>query len=199
VYIGLAVTSHNSSTPCTATFDNVTLPGWANPLPPSAPTSVTATAWDSEVVLSWPASTGAISYNVKRATTAGGPYALVSNVGTTNFTDNGLLNGTSYYYVVSALDIAGESPNSAQAGATPVQLPQPAIAGISVAGGNLVFSGTNGLATGGFSIWSSTNLATPPAGWQQIGTGSFDGNGNFSVTNPMNAGAGGQYFMLRQP
>jgi hypothetical protein len=62
-----------------------------------------------------------------------------------------------------------------------------------------VFSGTNGLATGGFSIWSSTNLATPPAGWQQIGTGSFDGNGNFSVTNPMNAGAGGQYFMLRQP
>jgi fibronectin type 3 domain-containing protein len=87
--------------------------------PPAAPTGLQATAGNAQVNLTWSASTGATSYHVKRATTTGGPYTQVSAPTGANFTDTGLTNGTTYYYVVSALNAAGESANSAQAFATP--------------------------------------------------------------------------------
>jgi beta-galactosidase len=198
-YIGLALTSHNNSSLCAATFDNVTAPGWTTSAPPASPASLSASAGDAQAVLIWPASIGAISYNVKRATLNGGPYTIVTNVTTTNCTDSGLSNGVNYYYVVSALNTAGESANSAQVSATPVKPPQPRIVGISIAGGSLMFSGTNGLAGGAYAIWSSTNLATPLSNWTQAGSGYFDGNGNFSITNVINTNKTQQFFMLRQP
>ena len=89
--------------------------------PPGAPTNVTATAGNAQVTLSWTAVSGATGYNVKRSTTSGGPYTTVGpNVTPTSFTDSGLTNGTTYYYVVSALNAGGESANSAQVSATPV-------------------------------------------------------------------------------
>jgi fibronectin type 3 domain-containing protein len=197
--VGLAVTSHNSSSLCMATFDNVTAPGWPASMPPASPASLSASGWDSQVVLNWPASSGAVSYNVKRGTINGGPYTIAANVTTTDFTDAGLINGTNYYYVVSALNTAGESVNSAQASATPLNLPQPRAVGVSIVGGNLVFSGTNGLPGHAYTIWSSTNMATPPTNWIQIGSGYFDGNGNFSVTNPINASDAQRFYLLRQP
>ena len=199
VYVGLALTSHNSLSLCAATFDNASAPNWLSSTPPPSPAGLSATAWDSEVVLGWPASSGATSYNVKRATTNGGPYTIVFNVGTTNCTDGGLMDGTNYYYVVSALNTAGESVNSAQASATPLKLPQPSVVGSAIAGGSLVFSGTNGLAGGAYTIWSSTNLSTPPTNWIQVGSGYFDGNGNFSVTNFINTSDAARYYLLRQP
>ncbi|XID92817.1 glycoside hydrolase family 48 protein [Paenibacillaceae bacterium WGS1546] len=96
----------------------------AGPTIPAAPTGLTATAGNAQVSLSWTASAGATSYNVKRATTSGGPYATVATgVTGTSYTDTGLTNGTTYYYVASAVNAAGESANSAQASATP-QAPQ---------------------------------------------------------------------------
>ncbi len=96
----------------------------ATPTPPAAPATpanFTATAGDAEVTLSWTASTGATSYNVKRATTSGGPYTTVkTGLTATSYTDTGLTNGTTYYYVVSAVNAGGESPNSAEASAKPV-------------------------------------------------------------------------------
>ena len=89
-----------------------------------APGSLTATAGDAQVTLSWPAASGASSYNVKSATNSGGPYTIFTNVTTTACTNTGLSNGTTYFYVVSALNIAGESTNSVQASATP-QAPPP--------------------------------------------------------------------------
>jgi fibronectin type 3 domain-containing protein len=86
---------------------------------PGAPTGVTATAGNAQVSLMWNASTAATSYNVKRATVSGGPYTQISAPPTTNYTDPGLTNGATYYYVVSAVNSAGESANSAQASATP--------------------------------------------------------------------------------
>jgi hypothetical protein len=136
---------------------------------------------------------------VKRATTNGGPYTIVSNVGTTNCTDGGLMDGTNYYYVVSALNTAGESVNSAQASATPLKLPQPSVVAISIAGGSLVFGGTNGLAGRAYTIWSSTDLSPPPTNWIQVGGGCFDGNGNFNITNIINTGEAARYYLLRQP
>ncbi len=86
---------------------------------PSAPTGVSATAGNGQVVVSWSASSGAASYNVKQSTTAGGPYTTVGSPTATTFTATGLTNGTTYYYVVTAVNGAGESGNSAQVSATP--------------------------------------------------------------------------------
>jgi glycosyl hydrolase family 44 len=88
--------------------------------PPSVPTSLTAAAGNLQVSLTWSASTGATRYNVKRATATGGPYTQVANTTVTNDTDASLTNGTTYYYVVSAVNSAGESANSTQVSATPV-------------------------------------------------------------------------------
>jgi cellulose 1,4-beta-cellobiosidase len=93
---------------------------------PAAPTALAATAGDSQVSLTWTASTGATSYTVKRATTSGGPYTAVApSVTATGYVNTGLTNGTTYYYVVSAVNSAGESVNSAQASATPVAVTTP--------------------------------------------------------------------------
>jgi cellulose 1,4-beta-cellobiosidase len=72
------------------------------------------------VALTWNAVSGATGYNVKRSATSGGPYANVgANVSGTSFTNTGLTNGTTYYYVVTALNASGESPISTQVSSTP--------------------------------------------------------------------------------
>jgi chitin-binding protein len=87
---------------------------------PPAPSGLMATAGDAQVALSWNASSGATGYNVKRSTSNGGPYSNVAtNVAGTSFTNTGLANGTTYYYVVTAVNGSGESPVSVQASATP--------------------------------------------------------------------------------
>lgn len=88
---------------------------------PAAPTGLTATAGDGRVGLQWTAAAGASGYNVKRSAVSGGPYTTVApGVTAATYTDLGLTNGTVYYYVVSAVNAAGEGANSAQVSATPV-------------------------------------------------------------------------------
>src|SRR5262249_51827805 len=70
---------------------------------PTAPTGLAAVAGDARVSLTWTASAGATSYNVKRATTSGGPYTTVAMGVTTPYVNTGLTNGTTYYYVVSGV------------------------------------------------------------------------------------------------
>jgi len=89
-------------------------------LAPAAPANLTATAGDTQTTLSWSPSAGATAYNVKSSTTNGGPYVLIgAHVIGLSFTNTGLINGTTYYYVVSALNIGGESTNSTQVSASP--------------------------------------------------------------------------------
>jgi len=88
--------------------------------PPAAPTPFTATRGDASASLNWGTVAGAVSYNVKRSLVSGGPYAFVANTTATSFTDTGLTNGTTYYYVVTALNAATESLVSAEASATPL-------------------------------------------------------------------------------
>ncbi len=87
---------------------------------PNAPGNLQASAGDSVVHLSWNGVSGADSYSVKRSTSSGGGYAvLASGLTGTNYADQSATNGTTYYYVVSAVNSAGESGNSAQAQAVP--------------------------------------------------------------------------------
>src|SRR5262249_24271517 len=89
----------------------------------AAPASLTATPASPQISLTWPASTGASGYHVKRSTTSGGPYTGIGCATATSFNDSNVVSGTTYYYVVSANfsggpDAGGESADSSQANAT---------------------------------------------------------------------------------
>ncbi len=88
--------------------------------PPATPTGLAATAGNAQVSLTWNASTGATSYNVQRGTVSGGPYATSFSTSTASYIDSSVTNGTTYYYVVAAVNSAGSSANSTQVSATPV-------------------------------------------------------------------------------
>ena len=95
--------------------------------PPTAPTGLAATVGSGTVTLTWNAGGGATSYTVKRGAVSGGPYTAigtVTNPSPTSFADSGLTNGTTYYYVVSATNSAGTSPNSGELPATPIAPPK---------------------------------------------------------------------------
>jgi hypothetical protein len=73
----------------------------------------------------------------------------------------------------------------------------PVISSIKVVGGNLVFSGTGGGANGSYQVITATSLLTPLANWTVLGTGAFDGSGNFSVTNAIQAGTPQQFYRIK--
>ena len=94
----------------------------------AAPTGLTTTLTSNgQIKLSWAASTNATSYNVKQATVSGGAYTTSTNVTDLIYTNTGLINGTLYYFVVSAVNSFGESTSSAQVSARPVSTASPQI------------------------------------------------------------------------
>jgi len=102
----------------TITSTSVTLTVAGSALPP-APTGLAAVAGNGQAALTWNTSTGATSYHVKRATTPGGAYAQITAPSSASYTDTGLANGTTYYYVVSAVNVSGESADSNEVAVTP--------------------------------------------------------------------------------
>ena len=138
-----------------------------------APGGLVATAGNSQVGLSWSAVTTATSYNVKRAAFAGGPYTTIaSSVTGTNYTDNAVTNGGTYYYVVSAQMQSGESQNSFEVNATPqfvfnfgFETPTTSTYQYNPSGGSWSFmaqSGNNGSGiTANNSLFSTGNPVTP--------------------------------------
>jgi predicted alpha-1,2-mannosidase len=114
----------------TLTFDLGSTPNaaWGSApedAPPSwdiaAPANLSATPGDALVTLSWSASSGAVSYNIYRGTSPGGedPTPIAAGVTDLAYTDTGLVNGTTYYYFVTAVNANGESDPSNEVSATP--------------------------------------------------------------------------------
>ena len=89
---------------------------------PVAPANLTAVPANAQVTLNWWESPVAASYNVSRSLSNGGPYTVIASVSAPGCTDSNVVNGTTYYYVVSAVDSAGPGLNSAQVAATPFYL-----------------------------------------------------------------------------
>jgi kumamolisin len=116
-----AVTGYDLSTGWGSFNAPALLTALVNPaLPPAPPGSLTVTPHHTLVSLSWAASAGATSYAVFRATSASGPFTQVgSAMTTTSYVDTGLVDGTTYYYEVSAINAAG-SAQTAAVSATPL-------------------------------------------------------------------------------
>jgi hypothetical protein len=73
---------------------------------------------------------------------------------------------------------------------------KPIIQYTRLSGGELVFGGSNGMASSSYQVLSSTNLNLPLSGWTLFSTGSFDINGGFSVTNPVSSGRPQQFYLV---
>jgi len=92
--------------------------------------TLSATAGDGSVGLSWTAASNADSYVIRRSTIAGGPYTtLVNGAVGTSYTDTAVTNGTTYYYVVVGKDSASglTGAASAEVSATPQAAPYSAL------------------------------------------------------------------------
>nr|WP_245583635.1 hypothetical protein [Paenibacillus assamensis] len=108
--------------------------------PPSKPTNLIATAGDSQVTLNWQLVNHASNYNIKRAAKTGGPFTTISTVtgSTYRFVDSNVVNNTTYYYVVTASNLGGESGSSNEVSATPKPAipPTPAPTNLVATAGN---------------------------------------------------------------
>ena len=96
---------------------------------PSAPTGIIASAGDRKAIVSWNTVSGATSNNIYWSTTSGitkSTGVKISNV-MSPYTHTGRTNGTTYYYIVTAVNGYGESVESSQVSVipqAPISLPK---------------------------------------------------------------------------
>ncbi len=189
------VTALNANGESTASVQASAQP---NP-PPAAPTAVTATAGNAQVTVSWIAVSGAISYNLYWSTTPGVTASGTKIAGATSpYVQVGLTNGTTYYYVVTAVNAIGESTASAQASAQPAANPPPAApTGVTAIPGNAQATISWNSASGATSYnlyWSTSPGVTPANGTRILGatspynqTGLTNGLTYYYVVTAVNA------------
>ncbi len=146
--------------------------GTHNLTTPSAPTNLTATGTCNSINLSWNASTGATSYNILRTTNSNCSTGL-SQIGTsttTSYSDTTAQAGTTYYYVVQAVNSCGTSSNSNCANAVRSSVPS-APTNLTATGTcnsiNLSWSASTGATSYNILRTTNSNCST---GLSQIGT-----------------------------
>ncbi|WP_233261948.1 S8 family serine peptidase [Vitiosangium sp. GDMCC 1.1324] len=164
-----------------------------------APTGTTATVnGNNRIDVSW-TENGSASYNIYRATAAGGPYTRVGTSVASPFSDTGLSGGTTYYYVVRAMQCS-ESPKSNESSvtATGVCTLPPTFAGLTSAANGAASTCSNTLSwsaatpiCGGAISYSVFRSATPgfvPSAANRVATGvtgtSFADDANLSNGTP---------------
>jgi glycosidase len=106
--------------PLAALSGLVLVTGTIDLTPPAAPTASFGGDGDGSASISWTAVDGAASYEVFRSPVSGGGYLKVGTTASTSFADSHLTNGAPVYYVVEAVDAAGnESVDSNEVEALP--------------------------------------------------------------------------------
>ena len=134
-----------------------------------APTGLSAAPGNGLVALTWNANaaTGLAGYNLYRSTTSpvstsGSPLNGGTPLIATSYTNPGLVNGTTYFYAVTAVGTAGnESAPSAEASATPE----------ASAASALAFDGTNDLVTFGAAAGLGVSEFTVEVWFKKTGPG----------------------------
>jgi alpha-galactosidase len=183
-YVDLAVTNGTNYSYVVFASNSCTLGSasdYVNATPmqlPPAPTGLTAVTAGTNAVLQWNAVSNAASYNLERSTRATGPFAPVATNITALFQlDTGLLPGTAYYYVVVAVNSAGQSPNSAYAVAVPCSGALPAgwsdqdIGSVGFAGSASCCGDSFVMQGGGADIWNTADAFN-------FASAAFSGNGS---------------------
>ena len=166
-------------------------------LPPGTPA---ATAGPGQVVLTWTAPTGAVTYDVYRGTAAGGEAATPIATGLTapTYTDAAVAPGTAYYYVITALNgnaapLPAESAPSAEVSATPTAGTTASTTGLtagpnpSVYGQAVTLTATVGPAGGGAG--TPTGAVTFTDGATPLGTVTLTGGVAALTLTSLGAGA----------
>jgi rhamnogalacturonan endolyase len=74
---------------------------------------------NAQVTLNWNSTPESTNYVLQSSTVSGGSYNTISSSTNTSFVNSNLVNGTTYYYVIYAQGLYGQSPVSSQVSATP--------------------------------------------------------------------------------
>lgn len=134
---------------------------------PATPASVVAAQGDGHISLHWQLSSGATGYEVRRATSAEGPYEVIGTSPNTWFTDTTAVTGTDYFYVIAAINSLGQSLGTPPLATGPVDgAPLVPTVAISTVSGivNLTFNTESGRT---YQLQHSTDLLS--TGWKEVG------------------------------
>ena len=167
------------------------------PVPASAPVApaiFSALAADRQVLLLWQGVPLATGYNLERATSSGGPYAPVTNgiVGA-SFTDTGLADGVTYYYILTASNQIGEGLPSSELHATPVPSTGTALAA-AVTASKLTVSWPSSYV--GWVLQTNVLDLINPADWHDVPGSLTNLQMSFPTAHPPMPS---QFFRLRHP
>lgn len=169
-------------------YDDIT----SGPIPPDAPSSLSATASADDISLSWTDNSnsedGCRIYRAQTSGSATTDYTQINTVGanTSSYTDTALEDGERYYYRVTAYNAGGESDVSNEANAT-TALPTPTLDSLDAATENEITvswtktdDSSNGswsvdVSTDGGSSWSTVVSGLGPTITSYTHTGLLDG------------------------
>src|SRR5205823_11274354 len=119
------------------------------------PDGLIANPGQTGINLTWNVLSGAGSYNILRSTNNGSGYTiLIRGVTETNFTDSTAVAGTTYFYVVSAVDANGGATTGQNSNQAAITAPPPAL--------TILYTGTNSIlswpaSAAGFNLYGATN------------------------------------------
>lgn len=154
------------------------------PVPPLTPSNLTPTPADGQVALNWTVSENATLHHLKRSTMSNSGYTTIASEAGVSFLDTNVVNGTIYYYVVSAENDAGESADSAQVIAKPYApisaeeliSPSPSLSNDKM---ELIFDSVNGRI---YQLQRSDSL--DPVDWQDLGTPEIGDGNSITLEDP---------------
>jgi fibronectin type 3 domain-containing protein len=162
---------------------------------PAAPAGLTAAAGDGAVSLDWAdnSESDLDRYSIYRSTSSGSGYvAIKTDLYSSEYTDASVVNGTTYYYVVSAMDVNGNvSADSSEVSASPAAEVEPAeflVENIAVSDGNftVLFAGTVG---GNYRVETTDDLTTTN-GWMVVTNVASLPVSPFEISTPVTNDAG---------
>jgi hypothetical protein len=129
-------------------------------------------------------------------TLCNGTYTLMTYTGTLSGTFGGVQTVASSAYT---LTLETNTPGEVQMMVTGAPVPGKFVGPFIISGTNLTLTGTGGTINGTYRVFTSTNIATPLKNWTEVGSGMFDGSGNFSFPATFSTNGLAQFFILEEP